>query len=373
MSINTDSSAGKAVANRLGLNKKTKHVQLRYLYMQDIVQRGEMTISKIPTTDNPANVLTKHLPATTIISHLERLHLQAVGSLLGVPTTTRLTIRMINVVNNEQQPTTPATEARLGLHLSQAQQFRRKRRRRNSQDTPRRRSLTRRGDINNNYLNNNLNIMQFNNAIHNFGSKISPLATASQFVADIGSMAGNTPIVLTVEANGDMTLPCITLSRTCLVTVSTGGSTIPETINEEVLGYDTEQRQAMNSLGVTPEDVEQGRQAAMAEHRRVTLETNRRIRQATEDNDVNTDSDVNMDGRPTVTTIPASTETSLPRASSHSSIDSDSTIDRSQIDVVEQMMWKLVASPQCNPFLLDRLHRSHYMETMPLSYYKSST
>eukprot|EP00971_Amphidinium_carterae_P324613 6451539-Amphidinium_carterae.1 len=117
MSINTDNSAGKAVASRLGLNKKTKHVQMRYLYMQDIVQRGEMTISKIPTTDNPAEVLTKHLPATTITSHLARLYLQTsmtstVGSLLGVPTTTRLTIGMIN---NEQQPTTPAAEARLGL------------------------------------------------------------------------------------------------------------------------------------------------------------------------------------------------------------------------------------------------------------------
>eukprot|EP00971_Amphidinium_carterae_P168408 3336692-Amphidinium_carterae.1 len=55
MSINTDSSAGKAVASRLGLNKNTKHVQLKYLYMQDIVQRGEMTITKIQTTHNPAD------------------------------------------------------------------------------------------------------------------------------------------------------------------------------------------------------------------------------------------------------------------------------------------------------------------------------
>eukprot|EP00971_Amphidinium_carterae_P238089 4726505-Amphidinium_carterae.1 len=69
MSINTDSSAGKAVASRLGLNRKTKHVQLKYLYMQDIVQRGEMTITK--TTHNPADVLTKHLPSATISSHLE--------------------------------------------------------------------------------------------------------------------------------------------------------------------------------------------------------------------------------------------------------------------------------------------------------------
>eukprot|EP00971_Amphidinium_carterae_P186598 3704067-Amphidinium_carterae.1 len=77
MSINTDSSAGKEVASRLGLNKKTKHVQLKYLYMQDVVQRGEMTIRKIQTMHNPADVLTKHLPATTINSHLDRLCLQA--------------------------------------------------------------------------------------------------------------------------------------------------------------------------------------------------------------------------------------------------------------------------------------------------------
>eukprot|EP00971_Amphidinium_carterae_P343997 6484085-Amphidinium_carterae.6 len=53
MSINTDSSAGKAVASRLGLNKKTKHIQLRYMYMQDIIQRGEVTITRIPATDKP--------------------------------------------------------------------------------------------------------------------------------------------------------------------------------------------------------------------------------------------------------------------------------------------------------------------------------
>eukprot|EP00971_Amphidinium_carterae_P328320 6460133-Amphidinium_carterae.3 len=66
MSINTNSFANKAVASKLGLNKKTKHVQSRFLYIQDIVQRGEMTITKIPTTHNPPDVLTKHLPAATV-------------------------------------------------------------------------------------------------------------------------------------------------------------------------------------------------------------------------------------------------------------------------------------------------------------------
>eukprot|EP00971_Amphidinium_carterae_P247105 4907493-Amphidinium_carterae.3 len=76
MSINTDSSAGKAVASRLGLNKKTKHVQVRFLYIQDIVQCGQLTLTEIPTTHNPADVLTKHLPTATIQSHLDRLCLQ---------------------------------------------------------------------------------------------------------------------------------------------------------------------------------------------------------------------------------------------------------------------------------------------------------
>eukprot|EP00971_Amphidinium_carterae_P321103 6382862-Amphidinium_carterae.1 len=59
-----------------------------------------------------------------------------VGSLLGVPTVNRLTVGMISVVNNSEQQPTQAAEARLGLCLSQAEQYRR--RRRNSQDTPQR-------------------------------------------------------------------------------------------------------------------------------------------------------------------------------------------------------------------------------------------
>eukprot|EP00971_Amphidinium_carterae_P267493 5306260-Amphidinium_carterae.1 len=57
MTINTDCSSGKAVASiaRLGLNCKTKHVQLKFLYIQDVVQRGELIIKKIPTTHNPAD------------------------------------------------------------------------------------------------------------------------------------------------------------------------------------------------------------------------------------------------------------------------------------------------------------------------------
>eukprot|EP00971_Amphidinium_carterae_P132722 2628703-Amphidinium_carterae.4 len=110
-----------------GHTARTNSVQLRYLYTQDIVQRGEMTISKMPTTDNPADALSKHLPAATITSHLERLRLQTtltstVGSLLGVPTVNRLTVGMINVVNNNSEQPTQAAEA--GLDTPQRRKHR---------------------------------------------------------------------------------------------------------------------------------------------------------------------------------------------------------------------------------------------------------
>eukprot|EP00971_Amphidinium_carterae_P283558 5628983-Amphidinium_carterae.1 len=80
MIINFDGSSGNAVASILELNKKTKHVQLRFLYIQDAIQPGELTLKKIPTTRNPADVRAKHLPAATIQSHFDQLCLQTTQS-----------------------------------------------------------------------------------------------------------------------------------------------------------------------------------------------------------------------------------------------------------------------------------------------------
>eukprot|EP00971_Amphidinium_carterae_P124121 2458612-Amphidinium_carterae.2 len=53
-----------------------------------MLQRAQLTVNKIPTTHNSADVLTKHLPATIAQSHLDRLCLQTttmtkVGALLA--------------------------------------------------------------------------------------------------------------------------------------------------------------------------------------------------------------------------------------------------------------------------------------------------
>ena len=76
--IYTDSTAGKSMATRFGSGKKTKHVELRFLYMQDLVARGDLQIRKVHTTENCADPFTKHLDIETLKSHLGRLCVETV-------------------------------------------------------------------------------------------------------------------------------------------------------------------------------------------------------------------------------------------------------------------------------------------------------
>ena len=73
LTVYTDSSSGKALASKLGLTKKSKHVQLRFLFMQDLVASGQLKLSKIPSEKNPADILTKYLPASTLHKLLPKL------------------------------------------------------------------------------------------------------------------------------------------------------------------------------------------------------------------------------------------------------------------------------------------------------------
>ena len=73
LTVYTDSSSGKALASRLGLTRKSKHVQLRFLFVQDLVASGQLKLSKVPSERNPADVLTKYLQASTLHKLLPKL------------------------------------------------------------------------------------------------------------------------------------------------------------------------------------------------------------------------------------------------------------------------------------------------------------
>ena len=77
--IHTDSSSGKSIiATRIGTGQKTKHVELKHLFIQQLVALNHLRIIKIHTNDNPADIFTKYVSAETLQRHLHSigLHIQ---------------------------------------------------------------------------------------------------------------------------------------------------------------------------------------------------------------------------------------------------------------------------------------------------------
>eukprot|EP00438_Fugacium_kawagutii_P032978 Skav223888 [mRNA] locus=scaffold1226:690731:692230:- [translate_table: standard] len=71
--LHTDSTAGKSMATRFGTSKKTKHVQLRFLFIQELVTSGIVAIKKVLGTLNTSDVMTKYITKEVLHRHLATL------------------------------------------------------------------------------------------------------------------------------------------------------------------------------------------------------------------------------------------------------------------------------------------------------------
>jgi hypothetical protein len=67
--VESDSNAAKSFASRRGLGKQ-RHVQTRYLWIQERVASGEVKIRKVPGTENVADILTKVLSGVLLWKHM---------------------------------------------------------------------------------------------------------------------------------------------------------------------------------------------------------------------------------------------------------------------------------------------------------------
>ena len=61
------------MATRFGTSKKTKHVELRFLYVQELVAKGILRLRKVGTKVNCADALTKYLSSELLVFHLKKL------------------------------------------------------------------------------------------------------------------------------------------------------------------------------------------------------------------------------------------------------------------------------------------------------------
>ena len=70
--LKADSSAAKAMAERRGVGK-TRHIQARYLWLQDKVSEKVLKVTKVDGKKNDSDLMTKVQPRSVMKEHLERM------------------------------------------------------------------------------------------------------------------------------------------------------------------------------------------------------------------------------------------------------------------------------------------------------------
>ena len=70
--VHCDASAALGIVNRQGLGK-LRHINVRYLWLQEKVKDKELDVVKVPGVDNPADLFTKHLDANAMWKHIKKL------------------------------------------------------------------------------------------------------------------------------------------------------------------------------------------------------------------------------------------------------------------------------------------------------------
>ena len=67
--VNTDSSAAKSISSRKGAGR-VRHIEVRELWVQEKVTRGELAVAKVKGEDNVADGLTKHVDWAKMEKHM---------------------------------------------------------------------------------------------------------------------------------------------------------------------------------------------------------------------------------------------------------------------------------------------------------------
>ena len=75
--VHTDAEAAKGIASRTGLGK-TRHIAVHFLWVQEKVRDGDLTLRKVRGEHNPADLMTKHLNREKIDNFMDSFSLKFV-------------------------------------------------------------------------------------------------------------------------------------------------------------------------------------------------------------------------------------------------------------------------------------------------------
>ena len=92
----SDATAAIGMCRRLGLGR-VRDLATADLWVQQRVKSGEVTLGKLPGVENPADAMTKNVPASDLEAHCRRMGLvPAAGRPASVPANERVVIGFVN-------------------------------------------------------------------------------------------------------------------------------------------------------------------------------------------------------------------------------------------------------------------------------------
>ena len=104
------------MASRLGISRRSKHIELKYLWIQDEVKEGELELKKVGAHFNPSDVLTKYVPASVLGHHLPHLNIFKVNSQRS--RSVLLSAQPVQSIQYSSHPQPPSTSSITTMPLS---------------------------------------------------------------------------------------------------------------------------------------------------------------------------------------------------------------------------------------------------------------
>ena len=80
-----DSSAAKSIASRVGLGR-IRHLEVKFLWLQEVVRDRRLEVRKVHGADNPADVLTKPKSASEVTLVMPARHMKLIAREESAPT-----------------------------------------------------------------------------------------------------------------------------------------------------------------------------------------------------------------------------------------------------------------------------------------------
>jgi hypothetical protein len=75
-----DSQSAICLAKNQVHHSRTKHIDVRFHFIREIVEEGDVLLQKIPTADNPADMLTKVVSGIKFKHCLDLINISRTGS-----------------------------------------------------------------------------------------------------------------------------------------------------------------------------------------------------------------------------------------------------------------------------------------------------